>query len=307
MRKKSREWRAFEVAVAQFAAAMDPNAIVTHDARLPDRHTQKPRQRDVWIEAKVCGHFPVRLHVSCKRYKRKLHQGDIDAFAGELASSGAHKGVVYSYTGFGADALRKAKALGICCCRLFQDRPADIPLSLSFTTQYCCSSQIRLSLPLDPSALEPLRTWGDILDLPLTPPATGTALDALAGLFRQAEKLALSSNWEGHSFPPAFAADLHLPAATNHPELLMTAHGRWRVFRSRQEFVLLNASYSHTTGDFRGQVHSPWIDRLASEPGPGWELPDSVPDRVDAPVLILYGPDVRTALQQVAQRPLRVG
>jgi len=308
VRRKPKDLRDFELAVARFAAAMDRTAVVTHDARLPDRHTDSLRQRDVWIEAKVCSHFPVSLHVSCKRYKRKLHQGDIDTFVGELVSSGAHKGVLYSYSGFGQSALKKAQAVGICCCRLFQNRPADIPMSLAFTTQYCCSSQFKLSVTPDLRGVPKLRTWGDILGLPLVPPAQGTALDALATLFRNAEQLALKANAAKPGFPPMFAADLHLPATDHYPELLITVYGGWRVFRSRQEFVLLNGSYSHSTGDFAGEVHSPWIDRQGTEPGPGWELLASPPQHPDAPVVaILYAGDIRAAMQTLIPRPIRVG
>lgn len=87
-------WKDFETAVARFIAALDPDATVKHNVYLPDRDTGHPRQRDVWIEARICGVFPVKVLVSCKRWDRKLNEQDIDAFVGELRSSGAHKGVI---------------------------------------------------------------------------------------------------------------------------------------------------------------------------------------------------------------------
>jgi len=44
---KDPKWKQFEIAVAQFVSALDPNAKVTHNAQLPDKHTGKLRQRDV--------------------------------------------------------------------------------------------------------------------------------------------------------------------------------------------------------------------------------------------------------------------
>ena len=126
------KWKEFEKAVARFVGALDPKAKVNHDVKLPDFHTSKPRQRDVWIEAKVCNHFPINVLISCKRLKRKLNQKDIDAFNGELASSEARLGVLYSYSGFTVNAIEKAKRLGISCCRLFENKSPDIPLNLIF-------------------------------------------------------------------------------------------------------------------------------------------------------------------------------
>jgi hypothetical protein len=56
--------------------------------------------------------------VSCKNYNKQLDQQDIDAVIGELRSSGANKGVVFSRLGFAKDALLKAKKNDIECCSL---------------------------------------------------------------------------------------------------------------------------------------------------------------------------------------------
>ncbi|MBI2150580.1 MAG: restriction endonuclease [Acidobacteria bacterium] len=78
----------------------------------------------------------MKLLISCKRYKRKLNQQDIDAFNGELLSSGAHKGIIYSYSGFGKNAVEKAQKIGICCCTLYKDQAPEIPEILKFHA-YC--------------------------------------------------------------------------------------------------------------------------------------------------------------------------
>jgi Restriction endonuclease len=127
MYKKLPEWKRFEQAVAAFAAALDPSATVKHDLRLPDRHHGRRRQRDVWIDAKIGGHFPVSVLVSCKRTKRKLNSADVDSFSGELASSPARVGVLYSYSGFTQGAIDKGRVLGISCCRLYSGKGPEIP------------------------------------------------------------------------------------------------------------------------------------------------------------------------------------
>jgi Restriction endonuclease len=101
-------WRQFEKAVAAFLAALEPNARVKHDVSIPDVDTGVPRQRDVWIEVKVLGHFPITIYVSCKDVNRPLSQQSLDAIIGELRSSGANLGVVYSTGGF-ADNLSHAQ------------------------------------------------------------------------------------------------------------------------------------------------------------------------------------------------------
>jgi hypothetical protein len=92
-------WKLFERAVAQFVAALDPSAIVRHDVRLPDIDTGEPRQRDVWVEAKVCNHYPLKLLISCKHTASPIDSQDMDAFIGERRSAGADKGVMYSLSG----------------------------------------------------------------------------------------------------------------------------------------------------------------------------------------------------------------
>jgi Restriction endonuclease len=162
-------WQRFEVAVASFCAALDPSAKVSHNVKTPDRDTGTPRQRDVWIEARLCDHFPVKALVSCKRYKRKLNQQDMDTFLGELRSSQAQVGVLYSYSGFSKNAVSKGRAAGVSCCRLYADQPPDLPELISFAS-YFWRSRIELQLPAPPisglgtgnlAPIVPYPKWGD--------------------------------------------------------------------------------------------------------------------------------------------------
>jgi hypothetical protein len=290
--RQRKPWREFEEAVARFAAAMDPHASVTHDIRLPDRETLRPRQRDVWIEASICNHFPVRVLVSCKRYKRKLHQTDIDHFHGELLSSSAHKGVLYSYSGFASSALEKANRLCICCCRLFHNEPADMPLALGITRQYCCLPRLQLSLSPAWHPSWGIDTWGDLLML--HDGNGGSVVDAITSAYDAEEEKAAER--AGDDFPHDFAAAVELQVGERLPPLRLTALGRWRVYASRFEVVLLDGSYSYTANDFKGTVTGPSIDRCSTHPGPGWELLEQRPAKLDAPVVILCHGDTRLAL-----------
>jgi hypothetical protein len=88
--------REFEEAVYTFAKALDPTAEILFDHSVLDRDTGKPRQCDVWINAKFGGHWPISILVSCKDHNRKLHVGDIGAFCDEVRSTGASTGVISS-------------------------------------------------------------------------------------------------------------------------------------------------------------------------------------------------------------------
>ena len=180
-------WRQFEFAVARFLKALDPTAVIRHNISLPDIHTGHPRQRDVWIEAKVCQHFPIKILVSCKRWNTKLNEQDIDTFVGELQSSGAHKGVLYSFSGYTKQAIKKAKKIGVCCCSLYTNQPPDLPELLIFRS-YCCTPKIHISLVEIPDPVWLLKTFNDLFALELGPDGTTTLLDHLVTIFYEQEE-----------------------------------------------------------------------------------------------------------------------
>src|SRR5947207_13958805 len=102
----------FEVAVGQFVRTLTDSAIVNFDHRVPDRHTGKPRQVDVWVTGTFGGHIPFSMLISCKDHKRPLDVPEVESAAAERASTGASMVVLYSSSGFGETALAKADALG---------------------------------------------------------------------------------------------------------------------------------------------------------------------------------------------------
>jgi len=77
------------------------------------------------------------------------------------------------------------------------------------------------------------------------------------------------------------------------------ALGRWKYYRAKLNAYLVDGSYEFTQGDFKGQIMTPPIDRMGSEPGPGWERLHEPPDPKDNVILaVLYRGGVKEALLQ---------
>ncbi len=158
--------REFELAVHNFASAINPSATVIFDHKVYDRDTGTPRQVDVWIETKIGGHWPISILASCKLQKRKVNISQVGTFCDEVRSTGAGYGVIYSSSGFTKSALAKAKANGLACCRLYRGEPADLPAALYFRS-YLSKTMVQLSLP-SAITIDGVRTWNDLFDLPVT-------------------------------------------------------------------------------------------------------------------------------------------
>ncbi|MCF8504179.1 MAG: restriction endonuclease [Caulobacter sp.] len=257
-------WRAFEAAVAQFLAALEPGASVLHDVRTPDLDTGLPRQRDVWIETALFGGlFRLKILVSCKRKTRRLSQQDIDAFAGELRSSDAHKGVLYAHGGFSKSALAKAARLGVSCCRLFEDSPAELPQHLVFEA-YAFRERSRIeAFGVDDDGVVAL------LNEPLLDdPGQRTVLRALVDDYEAKRQEAMASVSTANI--PGWTGELrHL--REDGEAVMLTLIAGWSVYRARREAWLVNGSYSFTEGVFAGAMSTPWMDQQEAHPGPSWE------------------------------------
>jgi hypothetical protein len=299
MARKGRKplWKQFEEAVAQFAAAMDPKARVQHNYQSADTDTGRSRQRDVWIEATVCGVFPIKILVSCKRYKRKLHEGDIDAFIGELSSSGAHKGVIYSFSGFGAPAIEKAKVRGICCCRLYANQPADQPEVLSFGMLNC---RPRFQLVLSPKGAPGwgFRKWLDLFELQFVSNGkTKRIVDALTEEFLKAQKVAATITDEPRWMPGPFGSRIELPGDADRATLTISLNGSWAFYEAKCDAILLNGTYSLTSNQFVGATTTPIMDMNAAHPGPGWNLRSEPPQDIqDKLLVVFYGANTQELL-----------
>jgi len=133
--KKEQDWREFEIAVANWLRKLDPNAVIQHNFFEPDKHIGTRRQRDIWVVGEIAG-IEINILVSCKKYKRRVNHQDIDAFYGELASSKASLGIIYSYSSFSNNAILKASALGIQCMTFFNNEFPRISEAIIFPEIY---------------------------------------------------------------------------------------------------------------------------------------------------------------------------
>jgi len=300
--KKERVGSQFETAVFAFAKGLNPDAEVLFNHSVPDRDTGAPRQCDVWINAKLGGHWPLSILVSCKDHKRKLDSGHIGTFRDEVRSTGASTGVIYSHSGFTKVALEKARSSGLSCCQIYQNEPADIPEAICFE-QFLCSPQARLDL-LDQTIDHPLNTWGDIFALKYD---EGMVLDIISKLISEKEQEAADKIKASKSFPPDWAVEIQLwlNDSTNMIKLLVSE--RWEKYKARMEATLLDGSYCLTNKTFRGIQQGPSIDIRNTNPGESWiKIEDadfSLPtNRI---ITVRFGANVKDALQEkVSLRPI---
>lgn len=296
--QKPPDWKQFEIAIARFLAALDPTAKVTHDLMTSDLQTGTPRQRDVWIEAKVCKQFPVKVLISCKFWSTKLDQGDIDDFFGQLKLSGADIGAIYSKAGFGENALTKAKALNISCCRLYENQPADIPHALAITAHYIRDRVgIAVLEPIDAVAWG-IATWGDLFSAFVLMDGTRmTGIDAILAVHDSgATRSATISDTK--PFPRPWEQRIELrPADRTARPIRLSIAGSWNCWEAKTEACLLDGSYSITDDTFVGTQMTPSIDTWCVAPGPGWKLietPTEKPSNIHLQLVVRT--DVRAGL-----------
>lgn len=305
-------WKEFEDAVAKFVSALDPNAKVTPDVKLPDAHTSKPRQRDVWVECMVCNHYPVSVLISCKRLKRKINQQDIDAFHGELISSEAHLGVLYAYSGFTSNAIEKAKKIRISCCKLFNNEPANIPESLFFIESYCCTPRVSISVNFPLDQQWNLKTWNDLFSLQFEDGGSSiSVIDSIERYYNTGEKESIRAVSKTF-FPPNWVRVLECPEEKSNREAIkINIKGSWKVYEARLEAHLLQGSYNFSNGAFLGNLSTPFVDTQNSHPGPGWNLLKETPEKSSMkPVrslLIRSSGNVKESLiEQLGPKPITI-
>lgn len=295
------DWEAFEEAVEQFLRALAPGPRIVHDVKLPDADTGLPRQRDVWIETALGGHIPMKILVSCKREKRKLHQQDIDHFWGEFQSSGAHKGVIYSHSGFTQPAIEKATVKGISCCRLYQKEPADLPESLAFTA-YLTAPQAGLSVSVS-DAIPHSATWSHVFALP-GPGTHATVLDAIVERYREFEQDGVRELERDSKLPKSKGSRLQVMDGET-VVLTVDLVFRWRRFRAKYEACLLDGSYEMIEGNFKGVQFAPVLSLKDPYPGPGWEEVHA-DEEVTSPALLIisHRQNLRAGLIDFASQPV---
>ncbi len=294
----SPDWKLFELAVAQFIAAIGQGAKVTHDVRLPDVHTGHARQRDVWVEWSFGGHFPVKALISCKHWAAPLNQSDLDHFNGEFISSGAQLGIIYSKAGFNDRALEKAKALSFHCCKLYDNEPAELPESLVVGPAY--NFRLRLGMLVRGSAeIYRFKQWIEVLDLPS---AFGTVRSVFVhGLDEFQNENHTKKRWDLARNGQKVIAHVH---EEGKPPLDVELHVTCPAFQAKLGHTMLDGSYNITAGHFLGSAATPMMDMQSAHPGLGWNELTGIPDEMPACLLAIYAQvDPLAALNRYAEKP----
>ncbi len=275
--KEDPVWRKFEEAVATFLRALDPQAKIAHDISIPDKDTGTPRQRDVWIDTSVAG-INVSIYVSCKDYKRKINQQDMDAVIGELASSGAHKGVIFAKNGFGEDAIEKAKAHDIDCCILLGDNGSiELPkeLDLNFYAR-----RGRVSFDFGMSDRNKQMAF-------ISSKALGQKSRVVAVLAKELNRLVRQSCIDNFI---ATKSVITIESSVNDKIVDVRLHHSWEYYVAKLSNKLFNGSYNFNQQQFKGTVTSPPIDASGPDLGDQWTKLDIVPDN-PAGVMIQIEPN----------------
>ena len=253
----------FEKAVFEFAKTLKPSVEVLFNHKVPDADTKTMRQCDVWINAKLGGHFPLHILVSCKDHTRKLHVGDIGTFRDEIRSTGASTGIIYSKSGFTRQALEKAQASGIVCCRLYQNQPAEMPV-LTGIESFIFSPEAKIALV---NKLDDLtfKTWGSILSLK----ESGEYLyDLIEEKFFDAEKKAVENQFE--NYPKEWELNLKIIPDNPKLEIKIKILGTWKLYKAKNDSILYNGSHSILNNSFRGTITTPQVNLRKEDPGNDW-------------------------------------
>ena len=299
---KKRPGREFEEAVYAFVNTLDPSAEVIYDHRVLDRDSGQLRQCDVWINARFGGHWPLSILVSCKdrsRSGRKLGSGDIGAFCNEVHSTSANMGVIYCNTGFTAPAVRKAKANGIACCRLYENEPADIPEAI-WLDHFLGRPVVGMGLNAQADGWEQW-TWNEVFGISVRlEDDTTTVLDLVANLYADAEAEAMQKVELQQPIPVDWRRSFVLEGTKTPGEIRVTVLGGWKWYQARTDAILLDGSYCLSDGSFRGSLSGPVIATTGDHPGEAWveiDVPDVMPTS-NMCVAILHQPDVKAVLRE---------
>jgi len=299
MHKK--DWRRFEEAVTRFARALDLKSEVLFDHKVPDRETGELRQCDAWINAKYGGHWPFTIYVSCKdrsKSKRKLDQGHIDTFSGEILARGASMGVIYTNTGFSEPALEKARKKGIPCCRLYRNEPADIPEAV-WIRQFVCKPAIMVRV-LEKPREWPLETWDEVFDCSSGSDSNEeTVLDVVAEDFLDNEQKVFDAVKVKGAPPDDWGSEFVVSEKGWEGRLVFTVRGHWKAYAAQIEGVLLDGSYSFTDQGFKGSVEGPYIDTQSAHPGKHWKEidPREISTQTNRLVWVIFCDDVEPTLR----------
>ncbi|MFO0931216.1 MAG: restriction endonuclease [Planctomycetota bacterium] len=248
---------------------------------VPDRRSGGTREVDVWIETQVAGHLPLTIHGSCKDYGRPLDLGEIDAFQGELDSTGANVGVIYSSRGFSRRAVEKAESIGVSCCHLLDGAPPPTPTALRWTQHCFRQNRVRVDILTATAKMRALKTNAELFGLQANVEGMPVTLAEHAErLFRELQRKSYEAARDALSAPQHFAVDLTRHEEGSEPELVVRLTGVWRYYEARIEAFRVDGVYRANDGRIFGAITGPAVDTQGVEPGPGWIELDAPPERV---------------------------
>jgi hypothetical protein len=109
----SETWLDLEKLSAVIFAELEPESVVTHDARLQGNLSQAERQIDVLIENPSTH---ARVIVDCKDWRRRVNVNDVGAFASLVEDVEGTGGVMVCNRGFSKAAHSFARVKGVTLC-----------------------------------------------------------------------------------------------------------------------------------------------------------------------------------------------
>lgn len=266
--------REFEEAVFSFARSFnDPNFKVYFDHHVPDVRTGEPRQVDVWIELTLMGHVPFTIAVSCKDLGRRVDTPAIETFHALLDSYGASTGIIYSRVGYTKTALTLAGKLGIPCCVLWKDKPADQAGRRLIQYYWCTTAITHPQVTLGDSGFRP-STWDQLFDhRACVDGVERTVLEHIEDAFHRGEQMALeqhsSSTWK-FAFPDVWTTVLDLEDPKESPTTI-TFGGTWRKFCGLLSANKLTGSFCASNQQLHGTETGPGIPVEGLPQPPEWE------------------------------------
>lgn len=98
--------------VQRIQQQLAPEAEVSHNVKMPGRHTGSNRQIDVLVREMI-GQYDIKIVIDCKDYKHPVDVKGVEEFAGLLDDVGAQRGVLVCPAGFSSNAKTRAAGLQI--------------------------------------------------------------------------------------------------------------------------------------------------------------------------------------------------
>lgn len=106
------DWKQLEHLVAGIQKQLAPDAVVSHNVKLPGIQSETERQIDVLVEQKV-GQYTMRIVIDCKDYAKPVDVKGVEEFYGLVKDVGAQKGALVCPRGFSEAAKTRAKKLEV--------------------------------------------------------------------------------------------------------------------------------------------------------------------------------------------------